>query len=223
MVVPYKRLMVDTVRYALGLRIDCSEWFNDMEDPATIVFISVDRLSRSFFNYIGRMSWKGLLCKIFIDECDLVVTAHRWRTKVVKLSELQDIGIPLVVLTATALLYIESDFESTLSSTMTTSWNRASTARRTTQYAVNESIADGKLMEEKVGRSKNVTVQLKYRERMVSYYRLKSSCEELVGEPDCGLFYTGNPNDLKALKKRLTKGGMIVAMAWPRTRDSTPG
>jgi superfamily II DNA helicase RecQ len=60
-VIQYRRLMDDTVRNARALRIDCLEWTYGVEDPATIVFISTDRLSGSFFDYVGRMCSKGLL------------------------------------------------------------------------------------------------------------------------------------------------------------------
>jgi hypothetical protein len=75
-VIPYRRLIDNTVRNARALRIDCLEWTYGVEDPATIVFISADRLSRSFFDYVARMRSKGLLRKIYIDECHLAVTAH---------------------------------------------------------------------------------------------------------------------------------------------------
>jgi superfamily II DNA helicase RecQ len=182
-VIPYRELMDDTVRNARALRIDCLEWTYGVEDPATIVFINADRLSRSFFDYVGRMRSKGLLRRIYIDECHLVVTAHSWRPKVAELSELRGIGAPLVMLTVTGPLCMESDLESTMSSKVSTSWIRASTVRRTTEYTVNDSIVDGRLMEEVIRRCKNLTAQLKRRERMVAYCRSKADCEELAGEP----------------------------------------
>ena len=222
-VIPYRRLMDDTVRNARALRIDCLEWTHGVEDPATIVFISADRLSRSFFDYVGRMRSKGLLRKIYIDECHLAVTAHSWRPKVAELSELRGIGVPLVMLTATAPLCMESDLESTMSSTVSTSWVRASTARQTTKYTVDDSIADGRLMEEAIRRCKNLTGQLKRRERMVAYCRSKADCEELAGGLNCGFFYAGNPNNPEALKKWLTEGGMMVATTALGTGVSYPG
>jgi superfamily II DNA or RNA helicase len=64
-VVPYRGLMHDTVRNARTLQIDCFEWTYGVEDPAMIVFISADRLSRNFLNYVGRMRSKGLLRKVY--------------------------------------------------------------------------------------------------------------------------------------------------------------
>jgi superfamily II DNA helicase RecQ len=75
-VIPYRRLMDETVNDTRALRIDCLEWTYGTEDPATIVFVSADRLSRGFFDYAARMQSKGLLRRIYVDECHLAITAH---------------------------------------------------------------------------------------------------------------------------------------------------
>jgi superfamily II DNA helicase RecQ len=75
-VIPYRRPMDDTIYNARALRIDCLEWTYRVEDLATIVFISANCLSRNFFDYVSRMHSKGLLRKIFVNECHLAVTAH---------------------------------------------------------------------------------------------------------------------------------------------------
>ncbi|GAB7336741.1 hypothetical protein MBLNU13_g10838t1 [Cladosporium sp. NU13] len=170
---PLEWWLQNHLRFPL-LRHLAFEFFAIPANPATMVFISADRLSRSFFDYVGRMRSKVLLRKIFVDECHLAVTAHSWRPKVAELSELRGIGVPLVMLTATMPLYMESDLESTMGSTVSTSWIRASTARKTTKYTVNDSIADGKLMEGAIRRCKDLTAQLKRRERMVTYRRSKA-------------------------------------------------
>jgi hypothetical protein len=75
------------------------------------------------------------------------------------------------------------------------------TARRTTKYAVDESIAEGKLIEESVWRCKKLVAQLKRCERMIAYCRSKAECEALAAELDCGYFHAGNPNNPEALKE----------------------
>jgi len=133
--------MDDMVRTSRALQTNCSERTYGVEDPASIVFTSADRLSRSIFNYVGRTRSKGLLRKIYADECHLAVTAHNCRPKVAELSELRGIGAPLVVLMATAPGYMENDLESVMSST-----------RETTKYTVNDSVADDKLIVEAMRR-----------------------------------------------------------------------
>jgi hypothetical protein len=61
------------------------------------------------------------------------------------------------MLTATMLLYIESNLESTISSTVSTLWIQVSIMQKTTKYTVNNLIADGKLIEEAVRQCKNLT------------------------------------------------------------------
>jgi superfamily II DNA helicase RecQ len=142
---------------------------------------------------------------------------------VAELSELRGIGVPLVILTATMLLYIESDLESTISSTVSTSWIRASTARKTTKYTVTDSIAASKLIEEAIRRCRNLIAQLKRRERIVAYCRSKADYEELAGQLNCSFFYASNPNNPEALKRWLTEGSMIVATTALGTGVSYPG
>lgn len=54
------------------------------------------------------------------------------------------------MLTVIALVWIESDLKVTLSSIVLTLWIRASMARKTTKYIVNELIIDSELIEEAV-------------------------------------------------------------------------
>jgi superfamily II DNA or RNA helicase len=75
-VILYRRLIDKTVNDTCALRIDCSEWTYRTEDPATIVFVSADRLSRGFFDYAARIQSKGLLRRIYVDECHLAITAY---------------------------------------------------------------------------------------------------------------------------------------------------
>lgn len=62
----------------------------------------------------------------------------------------------LIMLIATMLLYIESDLESTISSIVSISWIRASIARKTIKYTINDSIADSKLIEEAIRQYRNL-------------------------------------------------------------------
>jgi hypothetical protein len=72
------------------------------------------------------------------------------------LSRLRGVSVLLVILTTTAPIWIESDLEATLSSTVSISWIRASTVRKTTKYIVDKSIADSELIEEAIRRYKNL-------------------------------------------------------------------
>ena len=52
------------------------EWSHDLQDPADIVFVSADKLNNTFFDYAARMTGKGLVRRVSVDECYLAVTAH---------------------------------------------------------------------------------------------------------------------------------------------------
>jgi superfamily II DNA or RNA helicase len=222
-VIPYRRLMDETVNGTQALGIDCMEWKHGMEDPAAIVFISADRLSDGFFDYASRMYSKGLLRRIYVDECHLAVTAHSWRPRMVMLSGLQAVGPPLIMLTATAPVYLEGDLELTMSSTISSVWIRADTARRATKYVVNDMVPDGKLKDEAVRICKNLLAQLRRRERMAVYCRSIAECRELAEALGCGVFYSGNPTNTEALQQWLAEGGVIVASTALGTGVNYPG
>ena len=77
-------------------------------------------------------------------------------------------------------------------------------------------------MEEAIRLCRNLTAQLKRRERMVPYCQSKADCEELAEQLSCGFFYAGNPSNPEALKKWLTEGCMIVATTALGTGVSYP-
>ena len=85
-----------------------------MQDPANIVFVSADKLNNTFFDYAARMTGKGLVRRVFVDECHSAVTAYSWRPKMVLLARLRCIKAPTIMLTATLPLHIEADLEANM-------------------------------------------------------------------------------------------------------------
>ena len=75
------------------------------------------------------MAEKGLVRRVFVDECHLAITAHSWRPRLVSLARLRCIEAPIIMLTATLPLHMETDLE-------------------TTRYIVKAEVEDGKLLEE---------------------------------------------------------------------------
>jgi superfamily II DNA helicase RecQ len=75
-VILYRQLIDETLSDAKDRSIDAVEWTRDLEDPAEIVFISADKLNNTFFDYSARMAEKGLVRRVFVDECHLAITAH---------------------------------------------------------------------------------------------------------------------------------------------------
>jgi hypothetical protein len=75
-VVLYRQLIDKTLSDAKDYSIDTIEWTCDLQDPAEIVFISADKLNNTFFDYSMQIVEKGLVRRVFVDECHLAITAH---------------------------------------------------------------------------------------------------------------------------------------------------
>jgi len=75
-VVPFRALINKLVNTAKEASINSTEWRSGQTDPATLVFISVDMIVGSgFLSYAELLRDKGLLRRVFVDECHLIFTA----------------------------------------------------------------------------------------------------------------------------------------------------
>jgi superfamily II DNA helicase RecQ len=210
-VIPYKQLMVDTVEDAKGLGIGAVEWSHDLHDPADIVFVSADKLNNTFFDYAARMAGKGLVRRVFIDECHLAVTAHSWRPKMVSLARLRCIEAPTIMLTATLPLHMEGDLETSMLCELSLTLIRACTARRATKYIVRAGVEGGKLMEEAIEVCSKRLARLKNKAKMVVYCRSKGECEQLAEALGCNFFFSGSADNEDVIKIWKEAGGCVVA------------
>jgi len=174
-VVPYRQLIEETLSDARDRGIDAVEWSRDLSDPADIVFISAEKLGDTFFDYSARMAGKGLVRRVFVDECHLAITAHSWRPRLVSLARLRCIEAPTIMLTATLPLHMETDLETTMRCELSLTLIRACTARRTTRYIVRADVEDGKLMQEAIEVCSKRLSRLPHKSKMVVYCRSYSS------------------------------------------------
>ncbi|KAK0926478.1 hypothetical protein LTR29_017851 [Friedmanniomyces endolithicus] len=210
-VVPYRQLIIETLDDAKDRGIDAVEWRHDMQDPADIVFISADKLNNIFFDYSARMVDKGLVRRVFIDECHLAVTAHSWRPKMVSLARLRSIEAPMIMLTATLPLHMETDLEVTMRCELSLTLIRACTARKTTRYIVRSDVEDGKLMDEAIEVCSQHLARLQHKSKMVVYCRSKKECEDLAEALGCNFFYSGSPDNETVIRMWKDAGGCVVA------------
>lgn len=222
-VVPYRQLINETVRAATAVGIDCVEWTSEVEDPADLVVVSADRLNDRFFDYAARMVSKGILRRVFVDECHLAITAHSWRERMVVLSKLQSIEAPLFMLTATLPVHMEVDLEDTMSSVGSVTWIRARTMRTTMKYTVRMIPANVKLMAEVTKVCKKRLARLRHKAKMVVYCRTKDECKDLASELGCGYFYSGSPSNEQVIERWMTVGGCVVATTALGTGVNYPG
>jgi superfamily II DNA helicase RecQ len=210
-VVPYRQLMDETVADARGRGIDALEWSHDLQDPADIVFVIADKLNNTFFDYAARMTGKGLVRRVFVDERHLAVTAHSWRPKMVSLARLRCIEAPTIMLTATLPLHIEADLEANMLCELSLTLIRACTARRATKYIVRAGVDGGKLMEEAIEVCKKRLARLQNKAKMVVYCRSKGECEQLAEALGCNFFFSGSADNEDVIKIWKEAGGCVVA------------
>ena len=73
--------------------IDCMEWKHGESSPAAVVVVSADAAgdttsNGNFLGYANMLSGKGLLRRVVVDKCHLVITSSDWRPKLALLKNL---------------------------------------------------------------------------------------------------------------------------------------
>jgi hypothetical protein len=75
-VVPFRALINKLVETARQAGINSIEWRLGQTDLATLVFISADKIiGGGFLSYAELLKGKGLLRRVFVNECHLTFTA----------------------------------------------------------------------------------------------------------------------------------------------------
>ena len=75
-VVPYRALLDNLLKTAKDARIDYIEYRPREQNPAALVFVSTDFAGGSqFLSYAQRLSLKGVLRRVFVNESNLIFTA----------------------------------------------------------------------------------------------------------------------------------------------------
>ncbi|CAD0099047.1 unnamed protein product [Aureobasidium mustum] len=188
-VVPFRKLIDETVREAQKTVGDCEEWSHSTVDPAALVVVSVDKMHDHFWSYARQMAEQGRLRRVVVDECHLLVTSHSWRPHLVELEKLKSLGVPMVMLTATLPRYMEVELRRSLGIGIgMMSLIRACTVRENITYTVRQDIGKGKLVEETARVCEEVADELRStrKEKAVVYCRSKKDCEEMAEKLGCG-------------------------------------
>ncbi|KJZ69797.1 hypothetical protein HIM_10815 [Hirsutella minnesotensis 3608] len=150
-VVPFVALADDLMTRAEELRIDCMKWNSDVQDcdreerqrDARLVVVSADvAASAGFTSYVESIRARGLLERIFFDECHTFVTDVGYRTSLGLLVGLHRHGCPLVMLTATLPVKMEKWLREHMLAEEATII-RAATTRVNIRYRVEKVRADG--------------------------------------------------------------------------------
>ncbi|CAD0099048.1 unnamed protein product [Aureobasidium mustum] len=213
-VVPFRKLIDETVREAQKTVGDCEEWSHSTVDPAALVVVSVDKMHDHFWSYARQMAEQGRLRRVVVDECHLLVTSHSWRPHLVELEKLKSLGVPMVMLTATLPRYMEVELRRSLGVGIgMMSLIRACTVRENITYTVRQDINRGKLVEETARVCEEVADELRStrKEKAVVYCRSKKDCEEMAEKLGCGFFYAGHVDGEETLEQWKANGGFIVS------------
>ncbi|CAD0089694.1 unnamed protein product, partial [Aureobasidium mustum] len=209
-VVPFRKLIDETVREAQKTVGDCEEWSHSTVDPAALVVVSVDKMHDHFWSYARQMAEQGRLRRVVVDECHLLVTSHSWRPHLVELEKLKSLGVPMVMLTATLPRYMEVELRRSLGIGIgMMSLIRACTVRENITYTVRQDIGKGKLVEETARVCEEVADELRStrKEKAVVYCRSKKDCEEMAEKLGCGFFYAGHVDGGETLEQWKANGG----------------
>jgi superfamily II DNA or RNA helicase len=221
-IVPFRALINNLVETAKKAGIDGMEWRPGETNPATLVFVSADKIMGSgFLGYAQLLEDKGLLRRVFVDECHLTFTASDWRPRLVAVRSVRGLRAPLIMLTATLPPMLAFELEISMACQVVTRYIRAATTRERTRYVV-EICKRGKLEETTVGVCRRMQKHVGHRKGVV-YCRSIDQCKEMAKELGCAYYHGGSVDNEEKLAAWLETGGLIVATSALGTGVDFPG
>lgn len=220
-VVPYRALINNMVATARKVGIDCIEWRPGETNPAALVFVSADLVPYTgFLGYGKLLHEKGLLRRIFVDECHVAFTASDWRPKMAWLRSVRGLRCATIMLTATLPPVLEWELEASMAAELAR-YIRASTIRVRTRYIVHECKAQ-EVEEQGIAICRRMQKHLGGRKGVV-YSRSRAQCERLAKELGCAHYHAGAVDNEERLHSWLQKGGLITATSALGTGVDFPG
>ncbi|KAG8664052.1 uncharacterized protein FPOAC1_014119 [Fusarium poae] len=202
---------------ARELGIDCMEWRNDIDQErderqrdARLVVVSADvAVSEGFTAYVESIRGRGLLERVFFDECHTAIMDVSYRERLGLLTGLHRFGCPLVMLTATLPVSMEDWFRERMLAQDATII-RAPTMRVNIRYRVKQ-VRPGKTAIEDgvVAAMKAIEERMETAQRGVVYCRSIKQCEAIAAMVGC-----------KAYHSKLTREARVSAVQdWVDGRD----
>lgn len=203
-VVPFVSLVQDLVMRARELGIDCTEWKSDIDREerqrdARLVVVSADvAVSEGFTVYVESIRARGLLERIFLDECHTVITDVGYRERLGQLTSLHRFGCPLVMLTATLPISMEAWFRERMLA-QDAAIIRAPTMRVNIRYRVERVKPGRKAMEDGViATVKGIEARMSPAQRGVIYCRSIQQCEAIAALVGCKAHHSKLTRDTRA-------------------------
>lgn len=226
-VVPYRALIDNLVSHMQKRGIDCIEWKHSQRSPAAMVVVSADVAgdtisNGNFLGYASMLSSKGLLQRVVVDECHLIITSSDWRPKLALLKNLRLLPCPIVLLTATLPPVREGELATSMLLPCAT-YIRASTVRPKTCYLVSW-CQPGTVQETALATGqRQQALLLKKGQKGIVYCHSKRQCEELAQALDCAYYHAGQVDRAERLQEWHRQGGLIVATSALGTGLDFPG
>lgn len=220
-IIPYRALLDNLLATAKRANINHIEYAPRERNPAALVFVSADVTGSSqFLSYAQLLSVKGVLRRVFVDECHLTFTASDWRPKLAEIRAVRGLRVPVIMLTATLPVLLEFELEQSMAAQMAR-YIRAETTRKKTRYIVN-TCKPGELEEIVSELCKRAKKHLGLQKGVV-YSRSRAQCERLAKELRCAYYHAGAVDNEERLKAWLERGGMMVATSALGTGVDFPG
>ncbi|RYP58050.1 hypothetical protein DL771_011356 [Monosporascus sp. 5C6A] len=157
-VVPFVALMDDLVKRAKAFGVDCIRWQpaarTGRDEPlreARLVVVSADLAGcNEFMAYADGLRARGLLRRIFIDECYTIIMDAGYRERLAALKGLYRFDRPVILLTATLPVRLERWFRQEMVAG-DTGVVRAATVKQNIRYRVTTVAAGKTAVEDEVG------------------------------------------------------------------------
>ena len=204
-VVPFVALADDLVARAQDFGVDCLRWQpkhvearDGRQRDARLVVVSADVATcEAFLGYVESIRARGLLRRLFFDECHTVIVDSHYRARLRELRGLHRFGCPIVMLTATLPVGMEEWFRETMLA-QDAVLVRTAAVKLNIRYCVETVVPGTTAVEDRV-----VAVMRRLEARMaagqkgVVYCRSVRECTSVANRTGCGLYHSQLPDDVR--------------------------
>jgi superfamily II DNA helicase RecQ len=114
-VVPFRALLGDLMKRCEDLEINCVHWTPEQQQRASVMLVVAEAaVSDTFLTFLSDLQVARKLDRIVIDECHVILTAIKYRRRILDLDRLRMIPCQFVLLTGTLPLYMEQEIQSAM-------------------------------------------------------------------------------------------------------------
>ena len=197
-VVPFVALADDLVARAQEFGIDCIRWRlraeterDERERDAGLVVVSADvAVCEEFTGYVESIRTRGLLRRIFFDECHTTITDVNYRKRLGLLAKLHCFGCPMVMLTATLPVCMEQWFRKAMLAE-DASLIRAPAIKLNIRYRIETVLPSKTGVEDRVvALMRRMEAGMAGEQKGVVYCRSIRECKSLSERTGCGAYYS---------------------------------